>query len=607
MPTNNDLVLKPVNELLSESFYIPAYQRGYRWTRRQVTELLDDIYEFQKQSEESSKSAFYCLQPVVVKKRDGEWELVDGQQRLTTIHIILSYLKDILAMIGKERYSLRYETRPDSAIYLEDIDESRHMDNVDFYYMYEARQAIQEWFEARDGTYKIKFVQTLLNDDDSGKNVKVIWYQINEDTDVTAVFTRLNLGKIPLTNAELIKALFLKGSNFNDSDRYLGQLRIAQEWDEIERALQSDDFWFFISNKKMQANRIEFVLDLVAGQLTNDDQAIPKYDPFFVFLTFSRWLSESDESIERNWEKVKRCFMTLREWHEDRTIFHLIGYLVSTGAKVNDLLNDFQVCATKQEYRHELANMVFKRSMPGLKEINSYESRADLRQSIDEYLAELSYGSPRPQLVSALLLFNVATLLANAKTNVRFQFDRFKNESWDIEHIRSVASEIPKSKDRQKAWLEGVADYIENEVVDKSSMSEDLSISLTDILKSAKDIIAGKTFDSVAFESLFTRVLEIYVPDGNEETDHSIGNLTLLDSSTNRSYQNAIFPIKRNRIIRLDKTATFVPVCTKNAFLKYYSDRVDNMMFWHARDSENHQSAMVEMLTTLFVVDGVTA
>jgi hypothetical protein len=607
MPANNDLVLKPVSELLSDSFFIPAYQRGYRWTRRQVTELLDDISEFQKQSEESSKSAFYCLQPVVVKKRSDEWELVDGQQRLTTIYIILSYLKDIVALLGKERYRLRYETRPDSAAFLEDVDERRHQDNIDFFHMYEAKQAIHEWFEARDGTYKIKFLQTLLNDDEIGKNVKVIWYQINEDIDVTAVFTRLNLGKIPLTNAELVKALFLKSSNFKDSGRYLGQLKIAQEWDEIERALQSDDFWFFISNERAEANRIEFVLNLVASQLSFEGQPIPKRDPSYVFLTFVRWLSQYDEPIDRAWDRVKRCFMTLREWYEDRTLFHLVGFLVSRGMAVEEVMSVFQDCPTKREFHRALTIMVFKKVLPGRQTLCDYDSRTTLKESIEEYLAQLSYNSPNQQLVSVLLLFNVATLLANSETNARFQFDRFKKEFWDIEHIRSVASDIPQSKDRQKAWLDGVIQYVENEFEEGGAMIGSMADQLEEVLADAKDILAGDTFNSEEFERVFNRVLELYASDSNEEIDHSIGNLTLLDSSTNRSYQNAVFPIKRNRIIDLDKTATFVPVCTKNAFLKYYSDRVDNMIFWHSQDSENHQRAMAELLTTFFAAEGLAA
>lgn len=45
---DNELRLKSINELLNESFHIPSYQRGYRWTKRQVTELLNDLEEFQK-------------------------------------------------------------------------------------------------------------------------------------------------------------------------------------------------------------------------------------------------------------------------------------------------------------------------------------------------------------------------------------------------------------------------------------------------------------------------------------------------------------------------------------------------------------------------------
>lgn len=604
MSVHNDLVLKPISELLQESFFIPAYQRGYRWSRRQVSELLDDIDEFQKQSEESPKSVFYCLQPVVVKQRNGEWELVDGQQRLTTIYIILNYLKDIAALLGKESYRLRYETRPNSSAFLEDISESRHLENIDFFYMYEAKQAIHEWFESRDGTYKLKFLQTLLNDDEAGKNVKVIWYQINESIDTTTVFTRLNLGKIPLTNAELVKALFLKGIKLNGSEPYFGQLKIAQEWDEIERALQSDDFWFFMSNKETEANRIEFILELVARKLPSSGPPISKNDPSYIFLTFSRWLAESNEPVSRDWEHVKRCFMTLREWYEDRKIFHLVGFLVARDVHVQKIKSLFQNCSTKREFHQVLLNMVFETTFPRLERVKQ-KSQESLSDAIEEELAQLSYdsGSSKQSLFSVLFLFNIATLLANPKTNMRFQFDRFRKESWDIEHIHSVASEMPESKERQKIWLESVVNYINNEV----EVSDEISDDLDDVLALAEKVQAGETFDTNAFEALFRRVLDVYAPDDNEDMSHSIGNLALLDSFTNRSYKNAIFPIKRNRVIALDKTATFVPVCTKNAFLKYYSDRVGNMMFWDSQDIKKHQQAMTELLTKLFCTEDLAA
>ncbi len=608
MSKTNELILKPISDLLNEAFFIPAYQRGYRWTRRQVTDLLDDISEFQKQSEERSKSAFYCLQPVVVKKRGEEWELVDGQQRLTTISIILSYLKEVTTLLGKKRYRLRYETRPDSESYLEDINENQKTDNIDFYHMYQAREAIHEWFEARDGMYKVPFLQTLLNDDDAGKNVQVIWYQINESIDVTAVFTRLNMGKIPLTNAELVKALFLKSSNFEDSNRYLHQLKIAQEWDEIERTLQLDDLWFFISNKATEANRIEFVLNLVASQLALDGVKIPTRDRFYVFLTFDQWLQQNGVPIDQAWERVKRCFMTLKEWYEDRTLFHLVGFLVSRNTAVGDIMSLFQSCPTKREFRRTLILMVFKKVFPDLLPLDNHDSHHALKQAIDEYLAQLSYGvsnSQNSQLFSVLLFFNIATLLANVETNARFQFDRFKKEYWDIEHIRSVASDSPSGKPRQRAWLADIIYYIGDEFEVAAAAIPSDRDQLKILLKDAKGLLAQDTFNTEQFESIFNRVLDFYAPNWNIETEHSIGNLTLLDSSTNRSYQNHIFPIKRSRIIALDKTATFLPVCTKNAFLKYYSNCVSNIMLWDPQDSDDHQRAMTELLASFFAAKGM--
>ena len=55
-----------------ERFFIPSYQRGYRWTPRQVEDILNDIADFQRESDQHGKDAFYCLQPVVVRKRSEE-------------------------------------------------------------------------------------------------------------------------------------------------------------------------------------------------------------------------------------------------------------------------------------------------------------------------------------------------------------------------------------------------------------------------------------------------------------------------------------------------------------------------------------------------------
>lgn len=601
MSENNELELKPINDLLGLSFYIPAYQRGYRWTKRQVTELLDDIKEFQRNSEASSKEVFYCLQPIVVKKYKDSWELVDGQQRLTTIFIILTYLKGILDLLGKSRYQLSYETRENSAEFLNHIDENQGNQNIDFYHIVQAKKAIDEWFKKQEGTYQIKFIQTLLNGDDTGKNIKVIWYQIGESENATEVFTRLNMGKIPLVNAELVKALFLKSSNFTKEGKaakHLQQLNIAQEWDVIEKRLQDDAFWYFISNKTTETNRIEFVLSLAARNL--DGEGIIDSDKLKVFLQFNRLLSEKSADVVQEWLKIKQCYMTLEEWFNDRALFHVIGYLVSQDVAIDTLFDLSQTSKTKYTFRQSLINLVLKKSF-GYQELNALPENW-----IDEALSTLTYNSGSKRLRSILLLFNIASLLSNPATNARFQFDKYKGDRWDIEHIRSVASEMPVQKEKQKAWLDNVISYIsEDASFDIEGKKTEDNSKEQAIKKDAITLMDSTSFDNDQFEAIYMRVISHYDPRGDEDVDNSIGNLTLLDSSTNRSYKNAVFPIKRARIITLDKEATFVPLCTKNAFLKYYSKQVDKMLYWEPRDSQDHQRAMSEIILDFFCGKGV--
>ena len=79
---DNEIQLKSISQLSGMKFVIPDYQRGYRWDKTQVEQLLDDIREFSSPRNKKDTGEFYCLQPVVVRRRpSGEYELIDGQQR----------------------------------------------------------------------------------------------------------------------------------------------------------------------------------------------------------------------------------------------------------------------------------------------------------------------------------------------------------------------------------------------------------------------------------------------------------------------------------------------------------------------------------------------
>ena len=610
--SNNQLTLKPINDLLGELFFIPAYQRGYRWTERQVTELLNDIRDFQQQSENSKKETFYCLQPVVVRKRQQSWEVVDGQQRLTTIFIILTYLKDIATLLGKQRYQISYETRPNCAQFLQEIDESRSNENIDFYHICAAKKAVENWFKQQDGAYKLKFIQTLLNPDDIGKNVKVIWYDIQEDIDPIDVFTRLNIGKIPLTNSELVKALFLRSGNFGKDDANgqisLRQVQIAQAWDDIERALQHDDFWYFLNNKDTYTNRIEIVLALIANQLTFNNPQDIKSDHYYIFIAFFNWF-KGDATLQNSteattavakWEIVQQHFLQLEEWFEHRVWFHLIGFLIDQGVSIRSIFTQNSTIQGKTLFVQHLKQEIFNKLFT--------TDKGDLKALITKQINELEYGGGDNQkLRAALLLFNIASILHNPSTNIRFQFDSYKKGQWDLEHIRSVQSRKPERPDAQKQWLRSVLEYstkisVPQDTNDYTLWRQQIQAQpspsdLHQLCLSAIDVLETQPFSSSAFNDLYLKILQHFGESSETEVDNSIANLALLDSHTNRSYGNAIFPIKRRRIVELDKDGTFVPLCTKNVFLKYYSHHAGDLMFWKAEDATDYQAEIIDTLT----------
>jgi len=578
------LKILPINELLGEQFYVPSYQRGYRWTTRQVKELLDDIWEFRKDAENKSKVEFYCLQPIVVSKQKDEWVVIDGQQRLTTIYLILTYLNQILSILGKSKYVIKYETRKDSEAFLDNIDLTRSDENIDYFHICQAYQEINNWFSNRDGNTRINFVNTLLNDNDTGKNVKVIWYEIGDDTNPIEIFTRINIGKIPLTNAELIKALFLGRikENTNKENTSLRKLQIASEWDKIENTLQNDSFWHFIyEGVSVYDTRIDYIFDLMEAKQPEDEK-------YFTFYKFNERF-EAKENVDEIWLSIKKYFQAFEEWYNAPQLYHLIGYLIANRYAVNELRN-VSLQLTKLKFKEFLANQISK--------------------TIDFDIKSLEYGDVRIKRV--LLLFNIQMIILNEHANVRFPFNSYKTERWDIEHIRSVKSEKP-APNKQRKWLEATLEYyigpIEAEkhetAIDKISRTEKQKTAIDKIPNTEEQQLANKIWNTLqepkidegAFTSIYENLLRVFKEDSVPADINKIGNLTLLSESINRSYKNAVYPIKRKTIIDNYMKGDFVPMGTKNAFLKLYSSKFNDLMFWQDSDAVAYREAIVNALS----------
>ena len=344
--------IKSINQLLGKKFYIPSFQRGYRWGEKQVKDLLEDIWEFFN-IPKKDEGEFYCLQPIIVKKENTQYRLIDGQQRLTTIFLILSYLKLYMEDLGYKNFNIEYETREKSQEFLETIKDIKNIDetNVDYYYMSKAFLIIKDWFE-ENPTRKMNFFNTLTDcnikdNKDLANNVRVIWYEISDSEDEIDVFTRINSGKIPLTNAELIKALFLNSKNFKNEEKNIKQIEISKEWDEIEYTLQNNELWSFIAKNKNYPTRIELIFDILSQSNSKDKYATYRY--FAEQKNIINLWSENDNN-------VKKIFLSLKYWFENRKLYHLIGYLISQEIKTIDkIYNTF-----KQNTKTDFIKLLYK-------------------------------------------------------------------------------------------------------------------------------------------------------------------------------------------------------------------------------------------------------
>ena len=207
-------------------------------------------------------------------------------------------------------------------------------------------------------------------------------------------------------------------------------------------------------------------------------------------------------------------------------------------------------------------------------------------------LTELQYGDSKTK--SVLLLYNIITMLKNDKDRSYFPFDAFKVERWDIEHIASLKDAIPDKTER-KQWLNDVKPYVDKNVPGGKNI--------------LKNIDSCDIYDDTEFERLFEQVNDhfnykiINQETGVIEDINGISNLTLLDSFTNRSYKNAVFPIKRKTIIERDKSGGFVPLCTKNTFLKYFSDYPPKISFWTEDDRQKYEDDLAMVLNQYMEVE----
>ena len=538
----NKIELKSVNELENKKFFVPNFQRGYKWRAKDVEYLIEDIAEIAQDDNRD-----YCLQPIVVapncaqKNRPTcghvidsakeEFILVDGQQRLTTLWLIINWARHNNFKVYWN-FDIEYETRDDSNEYLNDIKEKGNTEKkgtCDTHYFSKALDTI----ESKKGQLQSFF-------DNLNKNVKIIWYEIDPE-EGPAHFERLNNAKIGLTNAELVKAFLLTKSKQEK------RARMACEWDEMEYRLQDNSFFAFITTKvsiyNKEYNRIELFLDLYTGATKKDKEI----DEYYTFNEIAQKIEKYGKTINDVWQDILNIYNRLLCWYNDNFLYNLIGFLVETQG-------DGELAVIWKECNGKSTNEI-KESVRARVIQNIPQKEDDIRTMV--------YKNEKTKNV--LLLFNIMSLMSvipDSKPNEykyvfndKFHFYLYKNEDWDKEHVHATASQSLQSRIEWVNWLKDLDEKLVEEKLHenknenketylnwikeaKNVKSEDYE----DIKKEKHQIF--KLLSKTDFDKMFTDIVDA-LEGSYDETDfkqNSIGNLVLLCANINRSGEYKVAP-----------------------------------------------------------------
>ena len=582
-----------------EHYLIPYYQRGYRWDIDNVSALLDDIHNFIQSKEEN-----YCLQPIVVVPNideDGHniWEVIDGQQRLITMYAIFQYL-------NKPRYSIIFGQRSKSTDFLKNLsDNTFNHDSPDFHFMSQAYEIVKKWFENKtknDVGYIDDFYSTMT------KKVQVIWYQIEElkhlvegeeegeeinriENKKIDIFNRLNIGKIPLTDAELIRALLLSKIKFGLSEResIMRQAEISNEWHQIEIELRDEEFWFFLNNKPKDDNTsaIELIFKLIA---------VDNSKKYSTYLWFEKQIRSENEETEKEkaqdlWDKTKDYFNKMKFWYKNDELYHYLGFILATN---DNSLSEIRKVLQKSDCNKD----VFKKWV--------LDTIIDNLKSIK--LNELSYDKNKTDLHTVFLLHNVITTFkSNTAQKNRFPFNLFKkiklDGGWSIEHIHAQQSQEMKDDKAIRKWLEDTYDAIQSiNTIEKEVKKTDENgndyyeieiLKIDSPLKNeVHELLVAEKIDPNTFNILKNKLINIF----ESESIHELDNLALLSKKDNSALNNSIFPVKRNKIIQMEKEGKYIPITTRNLFFKYYNDADMQPFYWSKSDKKKYIKNIEDIL-----------
>jgi uncharacterized protein with ParB-like and HNH nuclease domain len=573
----------------AKKYYIAPYQRGYKWAavspNDAVCVLMDDLLEAAKTNNE------YYLQFITTKlsrvKEIPVLEVIDGQQRLTTLTILLSVLSfikgnnenaisnDLLSYEVRQKVTdffknhiyQKIDTLMSDDSWDEFILKFPENDEQDIYYLYNAANKINKilidkFHNNRDVI--ISFENYILD------NVKIILNNIDRDVDCEEIFSNLNDNKVELTSSELIKGLILTNSarELPNDERKITYKEIIElraimgrQWDEIAHWANREEVkTFFFPDSDNVLDKLLGLLALDNGFAeTNDTQ-----NKNIEFNYFQSQIKKGAKTAKSLFDNLKEIKSVLNEWFNDNNIYNSLGYVF--------------FCRPSKKTIGNYLSFIRRDKSELKKELN-----ATISNILNFDIKNLQYNENNMEIYNLLLALSVFG------DENRFNFTAFNNtqSNWSLEHIFPQKPEKLKDELGQKD-IELLKSLSENNLCNfekvKNLLQEyEASMNIEDVYNSLSEKLNKSNCTLSSDEkTILYRLIK-------KDKLHSIGNMALLTGPDNSSNGNGMFDNKRYNIVRRVSAGSFVPKHTYDVFSKLISEKMTpNLTVWTTVDIDEH-------------------
>jgi hypothetical protein len=541
-------IRKTVSDIfrLGKGLNIPAYQRGYRWSAIHVVQIIEDILEGY-----NNLKGDYCLQTLIVSEQEKEFHIIDGQQRLTTILIIMGVLNSLSGICNQVStadltLNLKYETRGDSEKFLHfllftpkeladlswesiwtqycnHLGESCHDENIDFRFMLEA------FIVSANTLYEIKMPYEKLFEYILNKCF-FLWYSVAPSIKEEEQFYKVNMGKLSLTNSDLIKSEFMKPRDSEDEAHDKRIALLAEKWNSIEKELRNPELWAFIPHKNQYGiwsniensyeerniflPRIDEIFQLFITSLP-ENPTIDTYaasDRYFLYNKLTQWMNEQlqNQNITMIWETIERLYLeivdlynsdgretlyqkyfeTQKKDYKEGSLYNLVAYIIysySITLEKSEISVGEVLLKIIETNRQERRSTIRKTIQSILEEITGLSSE-ELKNgdNFREKLSLMKYKTDQKseddthderkdknkKIKNLLMLFNFILLDKNSGLSNRYDF--LNHRYWGIEHIFSQQESRISGDDELNAKKEKIVNKLQELCTFENNKIQDL-------------------------------------------------------------------------------------------------------------------------------------